>query len=190
MMSTRMSRNHAIGKVGLGAVLVVVAWSGSALAESDKVADALSAAWPGMAEGATVVDWEGNVLQEGSNGYTCLPSPPNMAGSAPMCLDEVWLEWAKAWQNKAPYTAERLGIAYMLQGDEGASNIDPYAMEATDDNQWVEEGPHMMIIAPPGLLEAFPTDPDNGGPYVMWKGTDYQHLMVPVSARDNQDQQE
>ena len=55
--------------------------------EIDKVADALSAAWPGMAEGATVVDWEGNVLQEGSNGYTCLPTPPMLTGTAPMCMD-------------------------------------------------------------------------------------------------------
>ena len=27
-------------------------------------------------------------------------------------------------------------------------------------------------------------DPDNGGPYVMWKGTPYAHLMVPVGPRD------
>jgi hypothetical protein len=26
------------------------------------------------------------------------------------------------------------------------------------------------------------TDPWNGGPYVMWKGTPYAHIMVPVDA--------
>jgi len=31
------------------------------------------------------------------------------------------------------------------------------------------------------LLDAFSTDPKNGGPWVMWKGTPYAHLMVPVS---------
>jgi hypothetical protein len=41
-----------------------------------------------------------------------------------------------------------------------------------------------MIIAPPELLEAFPTDPNSGGPYVMWAGTPYAHLMVPVGSRD------
>jgi len=174
--------------LGLAAGGLAVALAGPLAAEEgmtdeDKLQDALSATWPGMVEGASVVDWEGNVLQEGSNGFTCLPSPPNLAGTAPMCLDAVWLEWAKAWQNKEPYTAESVGIAYMLQGDGGASNVDPFAMEATEDNQWIEEGPHLMIIAPPALLEAFPTDPHNGGPYVMWAGTDYQHLMVPVGAR-------
>lgn len=163
---------------------VSLVMASSVQAESDKRQEALSATWPGMVEDATVVDWEGKMLQEGSNGYTCLPTPPTMVGRAPMCLDEVWQAWAEAWQNKAPFTAERLGFAYMLQGDEGASNIDPYAEEATDDNQWIEEGPHLMIIAPPELLEGMPTDPDNGGPYVMWKGTDYQHIMVPVGTRD------
>jgi hypothetical protein len=29
-------------------------------------------------------------------------------------------------------------------------------------------------------LSALPTDPNNGGPWVMWKGTPYAHIMVPV----------
>ena len=29
-------------------------------------------------------------------------------------------------------------------------------------------------------LDALPTDPNNGGPWVMWKGTKYAHIMVPV----------
>ena len=151
---------------------------------SDTVADALSAAWAGMTEDATVVDWEGNVLQEGSNGYTCLPTPPMLTGTAPMCMDSEWMKWADAWQNKKDYAPETLGISYMLAGDEGASNIDPYAEGPTDDNEWIVEGAHLMILAPASLLEAFPTDPHNGGPYVMWKGTPYAHLMVPVGPRD------
>ncbi len=156
----------------------------SAQGSADLVKDALSAAWPGMMAEATVVDWEGNVLQEGSNGWTCMPTPPMLQGTAPMCLDAVWLEWAQAWQTKAPYTATEIGIAYMLAGDEGASNIDPFAEGPTADNEWIVEGAHLMIIAPAALLDAFPTDPDNGGAYVMWKGTPYAHLMVPVGARD------
>ncbi|MGB5511489.1 MAG: hypothetical protein WBM87_07265 [Woeseiaceae bacterium] len=68
-------------------------------------------------------------------------------------------------------------------GDEGASNIDPYAEGPTDDNEWIKEGAHLMILAPAAMLDAYPTDPENGGPYVMWKGTPYQHLMVPVGPR-------
>ncbi|MDX1405315.1 MAG: hypothetical protein R3192_12290 [Woeseiaceae bacterium] len=165
------------------AVLLVLA-TGLAADESDLMADALSAAWPGMAEDATVVDWDGNVLREGSNGYTCFPTPPLLSGTAPMCVDGEWIKWADAWANKKDYQAETLGISYMLAGDEGASNIDPYAEGPTDDNEWITEGAHLMIVAPQELLESFPTDPDNGGPYLMWKGTPYAHLMVPIGNRE------
>jgi hypothetical protein len=157
--------------------------TGFGQAQSDLRQDALKAAWPGMVEGATVLDWEGNVLKEGSNGYTCLPTPPQFTVDSPMCMDSEWMKWADAWQNKADFAATALGISYMLAGDGGASNVDPYAAGPTADNQWIREGPHLMIIAPPELLEAFPTDPHSGGPYVMWKGTPYAHLMVPVGAR-------
>jgi len=153
-------------------------------APSGPLADALSAAWPGMTADAMVVDWEGNVLKEGSNGYTCLPTPPMLTGTSPMCMDTEWMEWANAWQNKTDYVADSLGIAYMLAGDEGASNIDPYAEGPTEDNDWVREGAHLMVIAPAELLSEYPTDPDNGGPYVMWNDTPYAHLMVPVGSRD------
>ena len=129
--------------------------------------DALMAAWPGMAETATVVDWEGNVLREGTGGYTCLPTPPMLEGTAPMCMDKEWMEWADAWANKKDYAADQLGISYMLAGDEGASNVDPYAEGPTEDNEWVVEGAHLMIVAPAELMDAFPTDPDNGVPFHM-----------------------
>jgi len=171
----------------LATILVTFAFlpfGASAGDQNDKVTDALSAAWPGLAEDATVVDWEGSVLKEGTNGYTCLPSPPMLTGNSPMCMDDEWMKWAKAWQDKSDYAPESLGISYMLAGDEGASNVDPYAEGPTEDNEWIEEGAHLMILAPAALLDAFPTDPNNGGPYVMWKGTPYQHIMVPVGSRE------
>ncbi len=176
-------------KLRLGSVVLVAGFlfasvTGSASVESDAIEDALSAAWPGMAENATVVDWEGNVLREGSNGYTCFPTPPTLVGTAPMCMDSEWMEWADAWSNKKDYAADALGISYMLAGDMGASNVDPYAEGPTNDNEWIVEDAHLMILAPGDLLDAFPTDPNNGSPYVMWKGTPYAHLMVPIGSRD------
>ncbi|HEY5715454.1 MAG TPA: hypothetical protein VIS54_03510, partial [Psychromonas sp.] len=136
--------------------------------------DALSAAPPTIREAVTVLDWEKNELQKGTNNYTCFPTPPQLQGKAPMCLDSTWLEWADAWTNKKPFTAKTIGISYMLGGDEGASNIDPYAEGETADNQWIVEGPHLMIIVPDAaLLDSLPTDPSIGVPYVMWKGTPY-----------------
>ena len=173
-----------IGATGLAVAMLAVPFTGLAEGDADPLADALSAGWPGMAENAKVMDWEGNVLQEGSNGYTCLPTPPTLSGSAPMCMDGEWMKWADAWQNKKDYAPKSLGISYMLSGDEGASNVDPYAKGPTSDNEWVKEGAHLMILAPPSYLDSFPTDPDNGGPYVMWMGTPYAHLMVPIGSRD------
>ncbi len=142
------------------------------------IKDALSATTAEMAKGATVVDWENNVLKEGDNGWTCFPTPPEI-DTGPMCVVEPWLAWADGWMNKKEVNITRLGISYMLAGDSGASNSDPYATEETDD--WVVVGAHLMIIVPDAsMLEGIPTDPENGGPWVMWKGTPYAHVMVPV----------
>lgn len=184
-----MKNKYRYVQFGIAAVagaMLVASFQGFAQDDAKSLMeDALRAAWPGMAKDAKVVDWEGNVLREGSNGYTCLPTPAMLPqGYAPMCMDAEWMKWADAWANKKDYAAETLGISYMLSGDEGASNIDPYAQGPTEDNEWIEEGAHLMILAPAGLLDRFPTDPYNGGPYVMWKGTPYAHLMVPIGKRE------
>ena len=151
-------------------------------AAGDAIADALSAGNAAMAAHAKVVDWDMKTLKEGAGPYTCMPTPPMLKGTAPMCMDAPWMGWAHAWMSKGAVDTKALGISYMLAGDEGASNIDPFAEGPTDDNEWVVEGPHLMLIVPdPALLEGIPTDPANGGPYVMWKGTPYQHVMVPVA---------
>ncbi|NAW57119.1 hypothetical protein CAG65_04940 [Vibrio sp. V39_P1S14PM300] len=169
------------------ALLILAGSSTNANAADDTdmlLKDALSAAPPALRDKVTVVDWNNNVLQQGTSNYTCFPTPPQLSGTAPMCMDAAWMDWADAWMNKKPFEAKTIGISYMLAGDGGASNVDPYAEGMTDDNQWVVEGPHLMIITPDkAMLDALPTDPNNGGPYVMWKGTPYAHIMVPVGAR-------
>ena len=162
-------------------------------AEPDKetlIRDALSAAPPEVAKTATVATMDMKILKQGTGAYTCFPTPSDQlakGGRTPMCLDKAWLAWADAWMNKKPFKAPGSGIAYMLAGDTGASNIDPYAKGPTADNQWVAEGPHIMVLLPDtAQLEGLPTDPNSGGAYVMWKGTPYAHIMVPVAARPAQ----
>ncbi len=66
----------------------------------------------------------------------------------------------------------------------GVSNTDPYATEPTADNDWVKEGPHLMILMPdPATLEGLSTDPADPV-YVMWKGTPYAHIMVRIAAEE------
>lgn len=150
--------------------------------EEGRIASALSAAPASVSAVATLMDWEGNVLREGTNQFTCLPDNPEVPNNSPMCLDPPWLELIDAWMNRREPSYDQVGIGYMLQGDKPVSNVDPFAEGPTPDNQWMEDaGPHIMIAVPdPALLEGITTDPDNGGPWVMWKGTPYAHLMLPA----------
>jgi len=58
--------------------------------------------------------------------------------------------------------------------------ISPYAADKNNGDVWVQEGPHLMIVVPKEMLKGLSDDPSNGGPYVMWKDTQYAHIMVPV----------
>ena len=37
-----------------------------------------------------------------------------------------------------------------------------------------------MVVYPEPLDPTLSHDPDSGGPYVMFAGTPYEHLMIPV----------
>lgn len=155
-----------------------------------KIANAESAAPADIAKNATIMDWpaeEGGEpvqLRAGTNGWTCFPSTPaaeTAVGQDPMCLDGAFLNWAQAYMSQGQPSITSVGVAYMLQGDRGASNTDPFAREQTPDNQWVVAGPHIMIVSPnPASLSGITTDPNSGGPWVMWAGTPYAHVMIPV----------
>jgi len=160
--------------------------SGSVAADEsadDKIKRAMSAAPPAVSADATVMDTDGTILKEGSNGWTCLPD--TMQGDkAPMCNDAEWMEMMGAVGSQADYTADRIGISYMLQGEpmgSGVSNSTPYHHDHKNAEDYVETGPHMMIIVPKELLEGITSDPSGGGPYVMWGDTPYAHIMIPVA---------
>jgi hypothetical protein len=44
----------------------------------------------------------------------------------------------------------------------------------------------MIIVPDTNMLQGISDDPNNGGPYVMWKGTTYAHIMVPVGPRQTE----
>ncbi len=173
--------------IGLTAVVVAAGFVAPAFGQDNQAAidDALSAAPPQIAENAKVMAMSGEVLREGDGNFTCYPGVDD--GPGPMCIDAEWTRLIDAWLNKKEYEPQSMGIAYMLAGDNpggGASNIDPFAKKPTDDNQWVVEGPHLMLIHPDlAALDEMNTDPDAGGPYVMWQGTPSAHIMVPTAPR-------
>jgi hypothetical protein len=143
---------------------------------------ALSAAPESVAAHATVADLDGTILREGSNGWVCMPDDPEVPNNAPMCLDAPWRGFMDAYMHKRTPSFTGVGFGYMLQGDFPVSNTDPFATAPTADNQWVADaGPHiMMIVSDAAVTEDLPTDPENGGPWVMWKGTPYEHVMIPA----------
>lgn len=141
---------------------------------------ALAAGPADVTDDATVVGADGEVLREGSNGWTCLAES---AAMGPMCNDAVWMEALGAMQEGKPFPTGKFGVSYMLAGEgnaPGVSNLDPSETEPTKDNMWIKDGPHMMLILPdPALYEGMSSDTSDPV-YVMWKGTPHAHLMVRI----------
>ena len=145
-----------------------------------KIGLAKAAAPSNVSDEARVLDADNTVLQEGDNGWTCMVgTPPNYEN--PMCVDAVWLGWLDAYMNKTPYKNETraIGFSYMLVGDIPVDNDDPFNTDEGK-NTWVQEGPHLMLLMPQGLFGDLLRDPYAGGPYVMWEGSEYAHIMVPL----------
>jgi hypothetical protein len=161
-------------------VLAGAAPADDAKSDSDYIKAALSAAPPAVAKDATVVrmadDGAMHTLRKGSNGFTCL-----IMGTDKMCNDANSMEFLHAMMKKEP-PPNKVGISYMLAGDVGASNTDPYATGKTADNHWIVTGPHIMVFGPPAKSLGYTQvkDPDPSKPYMMWAGTPYEHAMVPV----------
>jgi len=152
-----------------------------------KIQNAMSAAPASIASAATIMDWPMSPkdtmkqLRAGANGWVCFPDVPDTPGTDPMCFDKTWQAWAAAWMGHKPVVIKEIGIGYMLQGGSDASNTDPFKMKPDSGQQWVNSGPHVMVLTPNlATLAALPTDYKTGGPWVMWSKTPYAHIMVPA----------
>jgi hypothetical protein len=151
----------------------------------------MSAAPSSVSADATIVDWNMNVLREGTNEWTCLPDRADTPGTDPWCITDAWKDFLHAYVGKTEPTYTEIGFSYMLQGDSPVSNSDPYATEPTGPEDWVTDvGPHLMIVVPDKkLLKNISTDHLNGGPWVMWPNTPYAHIMIPLESRGRAPQQ-
>jgi len=151
--------------------------------EPEYIAKAKTAAPEAIVDKATIVMMQGDgsskTLQTGSNGFTCMVT----SDGTPACADANGMEWFKAIETKAA-PPDKTGFIYMMAGDTGTSNHDPYA---TDKTHWVQTGPHVMIVgkAAREMVGLYPKtmDPDPSQPYVMFPGTPYEHLMLPVHSQ-------
>ena len=152
--------------------------------EADMLASAMSAAPDAVAKDATIIAFDDKgtmrTLREGTNGFTCMPDGPS-PGVDPMCLDKNGAGWAMAWMGHKAPPAGKIGFGYMLMGGSDASNTDPFATTPASGQSWVDTGPHVMVLNAKKAMEGYPTSAANPKvPYVMFPGTPYEHLMIPV----------
>jgi len=157
------------------------------MADRNLISSAMQAAPRKVGKAATIVtmdkDGKMRTLRKGTNAFTCLPDNPVTPGPDPMCMDRAALEWFNALMAHKQPAAGKVGFMYMLAGGTDASNTDPYATKPTAGNNWIKTKSHVMIVgADSSFYDMYPKNavPDTSSPYVMWAGTPYQHLMIPV----------
>jgi hypothetical protein len=160
---------------------------GARAADEKLVRSAMQAAPARVAAHAAVVEMQADgkmrTVRAGTNGFTCMADNPATPGPDPMCMDAAAMEWVGAWVAHKTPPAGRIGLMYMLAGGTDASNTDPYATTPTSANHWIKTGPHVMVVgADDAFYAMYPkgADPDTAVPYVMWAGTPYHHLMIPI----------
>jgi hypothetical protein len=171
-----------------GAALVVaVTAAAQEMNDEDIIASAEKAAPDAVGKNAMIIAMDeqmnARVVREGTNGFTCMADNPQSPGTDPMCLDRGGMEWAKAWMAHEDPPEGVIGMGYMLMGGSDASNTDPHATAPAEGAEWVDTGPHIMLFNVGTMAESYPKQgdkPDTMAPYVMWEGTPYEHLMIPV----------
>ncbi len=160
------------------------------VAKAARIANAESAAPTDISKNATVLDWPAKagdpmvVLRQGTNGWTCYTDWADSPGNDPECNDPIAEGWLSALfaGKDAPPKATQPGIAYMLAGGSDPSNTDPMAAAPAPGEDWISTGAHIMLIQPGGFdAKDYSTDPNSGQPWIMWDGTPYEHLMIPVT---------
>ena len=188
-------RRHLMPLLGLGLTAITLGLTpllpvaGQDDAETTALIESAVSAAPASISGdAEILDWAMDdagaflVLREGNNGWSCFPDDPNTPGNDPMCLDPTWLDWLYAIVGGEEPPTRVMGLSYMLQGGSTPSNTDPTASEPPAGEEWLSDPPHIMLLMPGDLdPRVFSTDHHSGLPYIMWAGTPYEHIMMPVA---------
>jgi hypothetical protein len=93
------------------------------------------------------------------------------------------MNWVQAYVAGEEPNTQVVGLAYMLHGGSDASTVDPFATGPEEGDEWIISPAHVMVIMPGDIDQTvFSTDPNSGGPWIMWAGTPYEHIMMPVAA--------
>lgn len=154
------------------------------MTDAQLIANAMSAGPSSVSANATIITMDGDkvrTVRKGNNDYTCMTDDPGSPGNDPMCLDKNAMEWLNAWMDHKDAPKGKMGLVYMLQGGSDASNDDPFATSPPPGKKWVTTGPHVMVVGMAGMLDNIPRSPDAPKqPFIMWGGSSYEHIMMPV----------
>ena len=147
-----------------------------------------------IASGCKVMESDGTVLREGTNGWTAMPGNPRGMSdpengwkdpheAMPMVMDAQAMKWAMAFMSGKKPELDHDGWMYMLHGDMGEDNTKQLVFKKEDaaEGHWIESGAHLMLMPKdPASLKGQTSDFNSGGPYIMFEGTGYDHIMIPV----------
>jgi hypothetical protein len=187
-----------IASLAIGTLAVVGALVISAISQSDtteaEISRALSAAPASIAAHASVVVFGAQgrrkELRAGTNDWTCVTRERNLLDDGiahhPACFDKYGLEWAENYFAGREPNPDHVGYSYMLQGGSSWSNTDPKATKlAPGQKDYIRMPPHIMILsAKVANVSGFPSgqsDPDTHTPFVMYGGTSFAILIIPVN---------
>lgn len=173
--------------VAFAAASVIASGALAADTNADLIQSAMAAGPTSVSSKARVVlpqlDGSLKVLREGSNNWTCIPPNPGNPGPGAICMDHNAIGWAQAYLTHKMPPAGTVGVMYKLTGGTEPSITDPYATKPAPGKDWTRIGPHMIIVGSAEILKGYPQEasPDTTVPFVLWGGTPYQQLVIPVA---------
>ena len=117
--------------------------------------ETLSTAAPSfLGDNASVATYDGKILKEGSNGWTCSPGRPmpedgykDAQDTNASCADIEGFKWVEAYVNGTSPNMERDAYIWMLHGDVGEDNRVSSLYGGNKENtikmnHFIETGPH------------------------------------------------
>jgi hypothetical protein len=200
-MNIRILRGKGAGKIVLLSAIgtlatiaiPVVCTVGQSDSTEAEISQALSAAPASIAAHAsvTVLGAQGSrkELRSGTNGWTCVTGDSNLHDDGiahhPACFDKYGLEWIVNYFAGREPNPDHVGYSYMLQGGSSWSNTDPQATKlAPSQKDYIRMPPHIMIlsakVANASGLPSRQSNPDADKPFVMFGGTSFAIVIIPV----------
>jgi hypothetical protein len=95
------------------------------------------------------------------------------------------MKWMAAAASGSVFTTSVIGVAYTMAGDPLLNIDNPLETDPNDGGVWRQERAHIMLLFPDmNVVADLPRNPFAGGPYIMWRGTPMEHVILPMEAKE------